>query len=180
MQRALYLRAYNFCGFLFTQGYERYTVSTNYAGCSLLDISSKDPTECAKFAGVILMHFGQLRAYGEGNPEVVEVNKRGLCVRFNAWHSKRIVNERPIPVVIAEAIFVKRVGNLSCFFLPLSLSPYPSHLALPLSVPISPCVLLARCMKTTGDESASAAIVNLLERNTRIALCSIMLFESIE
>ena len=44
--------------------------------------------------------------------------------------------------------------------LPLSLSPYPSHLALPLSVPISPCVLLARCMKTmktTGDESAAIA-----------------------
>ena len=63
------------------------------------------------------MHFGQLRAYGEGNPKVVEVNKRGLCVRFNVWHSKRIVNERPIPVVIAEAIFVKRVGNLPCFFI---------------------------------------------------------------
>ena len=29
------------------------------------------------------------------------------------------------------------------------------HLALPFSVPISPCVLLARCMKTTGDESAA-------------------------
>lgn len=31
---------------------------------------------------------------------------------------------------------------------------YPSHLAFPFSVPISPCALLVRCMKTTGDESA--------------------------
>ena len=56
------------------------------------------------------MHFGQLRDYGEGNPAVIKVNKRGLCVHFNIWHSKRIVHERRIPIVIAEAIFVKRVG----------------------------------------------------------------------
>ena len=62
------------------------------------------------------MHFGQLRDYGEGNPAVIEVNKRGLCVCFNIWYSKRIVHEMRIPVVIAEAIFVKRVGNLSCLF----------------------------------------------------------------
>lgn len=110
-------RAYFVFFYIFTQGYERYTLSTNFAGCSFLEITSKDPTECAKFAGVILMHFGQLRAYGEGNPEVIEVNKRGLCVRFNVWHSKRIVSERRIPIVITEAIFVKRVGNLSCLFI---------------------------------------------------------------
>ena len=62
------------------------------------------------------MHFGQPRDYGEGNPAVIEVNKRGICIRFNIWHSKRIVHERPIPIVIAEAIFVKRVGNPSCLF----------------------------------------------------------------
>ena len=35
----------------------------------------------------------------------------------------------------------------------LSLSPYPSHLTLPFSVPVSPCALLACCMKMTRDES---------------------------
>ena len=39
------------------------------------------------------------------------------------------------------------------FRLLLSLSPYLSHLVLSFSVPISPCALLACCMKTTGDES---------------------------
>lgn len=88
-----------------TQGYERFTVTSSYAGCAVLEIMSKDPMECGKLAGVILMHFGQLRAYGKGNPEVIEMNKRGLCVRFNIWHSKRIVGERQIPVVITEAFF---------------------------------------------------------------------------
>ena len=36
--------------------------------------------------------------------------------------------------------------------LPPLFSPYPSHLALPLSVPISLCAGIS-CMKTTGDES---------------------------
>ena len=31
----------------------------------------------------------------------------------------------------------------------------PSRLALPFSVPISPCALRARCMKTTGDDSGT-------------------------
>ena len=78
-------------------------VSTNYVGCALLEIVSKDPAECAKVAGITLLHFGQLRGYGKGNPKVIKVNKRGLCVHFNVWHSKRIVHERQIPVVITEA-----------------------------------------------------------------------------
>ena len=81
-------------------------VSCSYAGCAVLEIMAKDPKECAKLAGIILMHFGQLKAYGEGKPEVIEVNKCGLCVHFNVWHSKRIINERQITAIIAEAFFV--------------------------------------------------------------------------
>ena len=61
-----------------------------------------------KVQGITFLHFGQLRGYNEGNPEVIEVNKRGLCVRFNAWHSKRIVHERQLPVVITESSFEKK------------------------------------------------------------------------
>ena len=93
-------KAYLLLFFINAQGYERFTVTSNYAGCPLLKIKSKSPMECAKLAGMILMHFGQLRAYGEGNPEVIEVSKCGLCVRFNVWHSKRIVSERQITVLV--------------------------------------------------------------------------------
>ena len=80
--------------FINAQGYERFTVTSR----PVLEIKSKSSMECAKLAGMILTHFGQLRAYGEGNPEVIEVSKSGLCVRFNVWHSKRIVSERQITV----------------------------------------------------------------------------------
>lgn len=71
----------------------------------------------------MLMHFGQLRAYGDGaKPEVIEVNKPGLSVLFNAWFSKRIISGRSITVVVTEAILVKRVGVI--FILNLSLSLY--------------------------------------------------------
>ena len=66
-----------------TQGYQRFTVTTNYAGCAVLKMLAKDPMECAKLVGVILMHFGQLRAYGQGKPDVIKVNKPGLCAHFS-------------------------------------------------------------------------------------------------
>ena len=62
--------------------------------------------------GVILMHFGQLRAYGQGKPAVIKVNKPGLCAHFKAWHSKKNVRERQITVIITGAIFVKRVSKM--------------------------------------------------------------------
>ena len=67
----------------------------------------------AKLAGTMLLHYGKLRAYGEGDAEVVEVKKSCLFIRFDIWHSKRIVSEKPITCVITDAIFVKRVSNLS-------------------------------------------------------------------
>ena len=60
--------------------------------------------------GLMLMHFGQLRAYGSGKLEVIEVNKPGLSVKFNCWFSKQNANGRLITTVVAEAVFVKRVG----------------------------------------------------------------------
>ena len=95
-----------------TRGYPRFTVTTNYAGCAVLKMLAKDPMECAKLVGVILMHFGQLRAYGQGKPAVIKVNKPGLCAHFNAWHSKKNVRERQITVIITGAIFVKRVSKM--------------------------------------------------------------------
>ena len=76
-------------------------------------MTSKHQQELAKLAITILSHFGKLRAYGEEDAEVVEVQKGGLFVRFKVWHSKRIVSKRPITCVIVEAIFVKRVSNRS-------------------------------------------------------------------
>ena len=73
---------------------------------------AQDPVECAKLVGIILMHFGQLRAYGQGKPAVIKVDKAGLCVNFNAWYSRRNVSERQITAIITEAIFVKRVSNM--------------------------------------------------------------------
>ena len=93
-----------------TQGYQRFT--TNYAGCAALEMLGKDHKECAKLVGVILMHFGQLRAYGQGKPAQIEVNNPGLCVHFNAWHSKKNFHKREITAIITEAIFVKRVRNM--------------------------------------------------------------------
>ena len=52
----------------------------------------------------------------------------------------------------------------------LSLSPYPSHLPLPFSVPISPCALLVRCMKTTGDESDVANLLQYVGWRFEIAI----------
>ena len=95
-----------------TQGYERFKATTDYAGCAVLEVLARDPVECAKLVGIILMHFGQLRAYGQGNPAVIQVDKAGLCVNFNAWNSKRNVHERQITAIITEAIFVKRVSNM--------------------------------------------------------------------
>ena len=80
--------------------------------CAVLEVLARDPVECAKLVGIILMHFGQLRAYGQGNPAVIQVDKAGLCVNFNAWNSKRNVHERQITAIITEAIFVKRVSNM--------------------------------------------------------------------
>ena len=57
-------------------------------------------------------------AYGEGaQPVVIEVNKPGLSVHFNAWHSKVTVSGQSVTRIVAEAVFVKRVG----FFFHLSL-----------------------------------------------------------
>ena len=65
-----------------------------------------------KVVGVILMHFGQLGAYGQGKPAVIKVNKPSLCAHFNARHSKKNVCERQITVIITGAIFVKRVSKM--------------------------------------------------------------------
>ena len=58
------------------------------------------------------MHFGRLNAYGNGPPEVIEVNKPGLAVHFNVWFSKRSVSGsgKLITIVVPEAILVKGVG----------------------------------------------------------------------
>ena len=78
---------------------------------------AKCPKECAKLVGMLLMHYGQLRSYSEGaKPEILEVTKPGLCVKFNAWYSKRNVGENLITTVVAEAIFVKRVRSVSIFY----------------------------------------------------------------
>ena len=54
----------------------------------------KDAREYAKLAGVMLMHFGQLRVYSDGaRSELIEVNQPGLSVHFNAWFSQRIFGE---------------------------------------------------------------------------------------
>ena len=58
------------------------------------------------------------KVYGEGaQPVVIEVNKPGLSVHFNAWHSKVTVSGQSITGIVAEAVFVKRVG----FFFHVSL-----------------------------------------------------------
>ncbi|KAM7434908.1 ATP-dependent DNA helicase RecQ [Porites harrisoni] len=50
-----------------------------------------------------------LKAYGEGaQPVVIEVNKPGLSVHFNAWHSKVTVSGQSVTRIVAEAVFVKR------------------------------------------------------------------------
>ena len=95
-----------------THGCQRCTFTTNCAGCAVLKMLAKDPMECVKLVGVMLMHFAQLRAYGQGKPAVIKVNKPGLCAHFNAWHSKENVRERQITVIITEAIFVKRVSKM--------------------------------------------------------------------
>ena len=97
---------------------ERFIVATVYEGCRVLEVVAKDARECAKLVGVMLMHYGQLKAYGEGaQPVVIEVNKPGLFVHFNAWHLKVTVSGQSITRIVAEAVFVKRVG----FFFHLSL-----------------------------------------------------------
>ena len=73
---------------------------------------AKDPKESAKLAGVVLMHFGQLRTYGEGTrAAIVEVNSEGLCVKFNLWSSTKNIGGRNIRTVVAESIFVRRVSE---------------------------------------------------------------------
>ena len=74
-------------------------------------MAGKDAKECAKLAGLMLMHFGQLRAYSDGSrPELIEVNKPGLSVHFNAWFFHSNVFDQFITTVVTEAILVKRVG----------------------------------------------------------------------
>ena len=73
--------------------------------------------DCVKFVGIMLMHYGQLKAYGEGSqPVVIEVNKPGPFDHFNTWHSKVTVSGQSITRIVAEAVFFKRVG----FFFHLS------------------------------------------------------------
>ena len=98
--------------------YERFIISTRYEGCRVLELAGKDARECAKLAGVMLMHFGQLRAYSDGaRPELIEVNQPGLSVHFNAWFSPKIVSDRSITTIVTEAILVKRVGFNFCGYL---------------------------------------------------------------
>ncbi|CAB3990761.1 DNA helicase [Paramuricea clavata] len=53
--------------------YIRYTVTTKYEACLVFEVIAKDTKEAAKLAGVVLMHFGQLKSYGEGTkPSIVE------------------------------------------------------------------------------------------------------------
>ena len=97
---------------------KRFTVATAYEGCQVLEIVAKDAQECVKLVGIMLMHYGQLKAYGEvAQPVVIEVNKPGLSVHFNVWHSKVTVSGQSITRTVAQAVFVKRVG----FFFHLSL-----------------------------------------------------------
>ena len=79
-----------------------------------MELAGKDVRECAKLAGIMLMHFGELRAYSDGaRPEVIEVGQPGLSVHFNAWFSQKSIESRTITTIVAEAIFVKRVGLFS-------------------------------------------------------------------
>ncbi|CAB4003286.1 Hypothetical predicted protein [Paramuricea clavata] len=74
--------------------YERFSISTPYEACLAIDLVAECPKECAKLVGMLLMHYGQLRTYSEGaKPEILEVTKPGLCVKFNTWYSKRNVRE---------------------------------------------------------------------------------------
>jgi len=52
-------------------------------------LAGKNAKECAKLGGLMLIHFGQLRAYSNGaRPELIEMNKPGLSVDFNAWFAQ--------------------------------------------------------------------------------------------
>jgi hypothetical protein len=45
-----------------------------------------DIKEATKLAGVVLMHFGQIKSYGEGTkPSIVEVLSQDLHDKFNLW-----------------------------------------------------------------------------------------------
>lgn len=91
--------------------YVTFTAKTQYEGCLILELVTKDAKECAKLAGMMLMHYGYLRRYDEGaKPEIIEVSKPGLCVQFNVWFSTRTEGGNRINVVVTEAVFVKRVG----------------------------------------------------------------------
>jgi len=81
-------------------------------------LAGKDARQCAKLAGVMLMHFGQLPACSDGaRPELMVVNQPGVSVHFNAWFSQRIVSDRSITTIVTEAILVKRVGFNFCGYL---------------------------------------------------------------
>ena len=58
-------------------------VATAYEGCRVIEIVAKDAWQCVKFVGITLMHYGQLKAYGEGAQHVViKVNMPGLSVHL--------------------------------------------------------------------------------------------------
>lgn len=93
--------------------YIRYTVTTKYEASLVLEVMAKDPKEAAKLAGVVLMHFGQLRSYGEGTkPAVVEVLSQGLHVKFNLWSAKKNISERNLTFIVTEVIFVRKVSKI--------------------------------------------------------------------
>lgn len=93
--------------------YDRFRVTTQYEGCVGLELLSKDPKECAKVVGMLLMHYGQLRPYSEGSkPEIIEVSKQGLCAKFNVWYSKKNVGGKLLKTIVAEAFFVKKVSYM--------------------------------------------------------------------
>ena len=63
-----------------------------------------------KVVGMLLMHYGQLRPYSKGSkPEILEVSKQGLCVKFNVWYSKKNVEGKLWKTIVAETFFVKKV-----------------------------------------------------------------------
>ena len=72
-----------------SQGYQRFTVTTNYAGCAVLKMLAKDPMECAKLVGVILTHFGQLWAYGQGKPAVIKSQQAWSLCPFQCMALKK-------------------------------------------------------------------------------------------
>ena len=60
-----------------------------------------------------LMHFGYLKPCTKGSkPEVVKVKGGKIVASFNTWFSTKVELRKEKTIIIAEAIFVKKVGML--------------------------------------------------------------------